>query len=168
MDWVNTAQKSGDYFNIVEGDNRFQLLSHLSPLPLKWTGNAYEPAGEGDTNVSIKGVGWVLQDGVIKLAKLPYTVVKAIKGLMEDEDYAFEEFPMPRAVNVRAVGAGTKEVEYTLIPSPKESPVSQEILDELSKKPTPEEMVEKSKNKVVSPAKTGFEYPEEELGESPF
>lgn len=147
MDWVNNVQKTGDYFNIVEGDNRFQILSHLAPLPIKWTGTTYEPAEEGDTDISIKGVGWVLQDGVIKLAKLPYTVVKAIKGLMEDEDYAFAEFPMPRAVNVRAIGAGTKEVEYSIIPSPKETPVDQTILDQLVQKPTPEEMVEKSKNK---------------------
>lgn len=147
MDWIDEVKTGGEFFDIKEGDNRFQLLSHLAPLALKWTGQKYEPAEEGDTNVSIKGVGWVLQDDVIKLAKLPYTVVKAIRELMNDEDYAFSDFPMPRLVNVKAKDAGTKEVTYTVVPSPKETEVSSEILEQLSQKPTPEEMVEKLKGK---------------------
>jgi len=152
MDWVDKKEAQtkdgGDYFNIVEGDNRFQLLTHLAPQPLKWTGTKYEPAEEGDTGISIKGVGWVLQDGIIKLAKLPYTVVKAVRVLQNDEETRFEEFPMPYALNVKAQGAGTKEVEYNVIPSRKETPVPASVLTELAKKPTPEEMVEKMKNKV--------------------
>lgn len=167
MSWIDeqekkNAEKSSEgYFAIVEGDNRFQLLSHVVPLPLKWTGSTYEPAEEGDTNVSIKGVCWVLQDGKIKLAKLPYTAVKAIRELMNDPDYAFDEFPMPRMVNLKAKGAGTKEVEYNLIPSPKETTVSDEIAAELAKKLTPDEMVEKEKSRgKVSQEKTDtVEYP---------
>lgn len=153
MDWADKVEKpSGEYFKIAEGDNRIQLLSHCAPYALKWTGAKYEPAEEGDTNVSWKGVCWVLQDGVIKSATLPYTVVKAIKGFMEDEDYAFSEFPMPRQVNIKAVGAGTKEVEYNVIPSPKEAPVAPQTLTELAQKPTPEEMVEKMRKvEKVSP-----------------
>lgn len=154
MSWIDAREaehketQGKDYFDMVEGENRFQLLSHCAPLPLKWTGTKYEPAEEGDTNISIKGVCWVLQDETIKLAKLPYTVVKAIRSLQNDPDYAFEEFPMPRVIKVNAKGAGTKEVEYSVIPSPKEIKVSKEILAELAKKPTPEEMVDKMKGKV--------------------
>lgn len=172
MDWVNEREaeiKEGagkDYFNIQEGDNRIQLLTHCAPQALKWTGTKYEPAEEGDKNLSIKGVCFVLQDGVIKLAQLPYTVVKAIKSLMEDPDYAFTEFPMPRMINIKAKGAGTKEVEYSVIPAPKESPVAPQTLTELAGKPTPEEMVEKMKGKVSQAKKV--EYPENDLGDSPF
>lgn len=147
MDWVENMAPKGDYFDVQEGDNRVQLLSHCAPLALKWTGSKYEPAEEGDTNVSIKGVCWVLQDGVIKSAKLPYTVVKAIRELMQDEDYAFSEFPMPRVINVKAKNAGSKEVEYQVVPAPKETEVSSEILEQLAAKPSPEEMVEKLKGK---------------------
>lgn len=162
MNWVDEQEKinqekaSEGYFDIAEGDNRIQLLTHLQPLPQVWDNSEkkYRNAEEGDKNVSIKGVGWVLQDGKIKQAKLPYTVVKAIRGLMEDPDYAFTEFPMPRFINIKAKNAGSKEVEYTVIPSPKETPVSQEILGELAKKPTPEEIIEKirGKAKTVEPA----------------
>lgn len=154
MEWIDKREEQNketqgkDYFNIVEGENRFQLLTHCAPQALKWTGTKYEPAEEGDTNVSIKGVCWVLQDEVIKLAKLPYTVVKAIRALQNDPDYAFEEFPMPRVIKVNAKGAGTKEVEYSVIPSPQIISTKAEVFLELKKKPTPEEMVEKMKGKV--------------------
>lgn len=148
MNWVDDV-KTGDYFDIVEGDNRFQLLTHAAPLALKWDGKKYVPAQEGDTNVSIKGVCWVLQDGKIKQAKLPYTAVKGIKALLDDPDYSFDEFPMPRAVNLKAQNAGTKEVVYSVIPAAKETPVPAEILAELAKKPTPEDIIEKIKGQTT-------------------
>jgi hypothetical protein len=169
MSWVdeqeakNAEKSSGDYFNIQEGDNRVQLLSHVAPLAQVWdnTEKKYRVAEEGDKNISVKGVCWVLQDGVIKSAKLPYTVVKAIRELQNDPDYAFESFPMPRLVNIKAKNAGTKEVEYTVIPSPKENAVPKDILDELGKKPSPEEIVEKIKGKVSQRKSEPVEYPNE-------
>lgn len=166
MDWADNVPSNSKFFKIVEGDNRFQLLTHLAPYALKWNGTRYIPAEEGDKNVSWKGVGYVLQDDLIKEATLPYTVVKAIKGLMDDPDYAFDEFPMPRLVNVKAVGAGTKEVEYNLIPSPKETQVPAAILTELAGKDSPQVLVEnmRKEEKTVSPEKTQ----EELAGEIPF
>jgi hypothetical protein len=169
MEWVDKKEAQvkdgGDYFNIVEGDNRFQVLSHLAPQALRWTGTKYEPAEEGDTGISIKGVGWVLHEGTIKLAKLPYTVVKAVRALQSDEETRFESFPMPYMINVKAKGAGTKEVEYTVIAGRSDSLVSKDVLAELAKKPTPEEMVEKMKNKV-SQAKVHT--PDDLTDEAPF
>lgn len=166
MDWVKdiedkrSEESAEGYFKIEEGDNRIQLLTHLAQLPLVWDGTKYRPAVEGDKNLSIKGVGWILQEGKIKEANLPYTVVKAIKELMEDPDYAFESFPMPRLINIKAKGAGTKEVTYTVIPSPKETEVASEILKELKSKISPEEIVERKKGKSeVSHVKT--DYPED-------
>jgi hypothetical protein len=96
----------------------------------------------------------MLHDGVIKSATLPYTIIKSIRQLMADEDYAFSEWPMPRMINIRAIGAGTKEVEYSVIPSPKEAPVAPEVLEQLATKPTPEEMVEKMRASEVKRATT--------------
>lgn len=155
---IQKAREEG-YFSIEEGDNRIQLLSHAAPFPQVYDPSIkkYRPAEEGDKNISVRGVCWVLQDGKIKEAKLPYTVMKAVRELQQDHDWAFSEFPMPRLINIKAKNAGTKEVEYTVIPSPKETPVSQEILDELKAKPTPEERVESLKDRSV-PAKP--DYPE--------
>lgn len=173
MNWVDsreeeiTKEKADGYFNVVEGDNRIQLLTYCAPLAQVWTGSEYRVAEEGDKNVSIKGVCWILQEGKIKQAKLPYTVVKAVRELMEDPDYAFESFPMPRLINIKAKNAGTKEVEYTVIPSPKEIQVDPAILEELKTKMTPEEIVDKVKGKVAPESlvtkSEPIKYPEEEV-----
>ena len=103
----------GDYFKIVEGTNRFILLSHIQPLAQVWDGSKYRTAEEGDKNVSVKGVCWVLQkeqnengedEYIVKQAKLPYTVVKEIKGISEDPDWDFE-FPFPYPITVTAKGS---------------------------------------------------------------
>ena len=122
------------------------LLTHCAPLTQVWdnASKKYRVAEEGDKGVSIKGVCWVLQDGVIKQAKLPYTVVKEIRALREDPEWDFK-IPFPHAFTLTAKNAGTKEVEYTLNPSPKVVELSKEILDELAKKATPEDIVERIK-----------------------
>lgn len=173
FNWVDEHEKkvneerSKDYFNIVEGANRFVLLSHCAPFPQVFdsASKKYRPAVEGDKNVSIKGVCWVYQDGVIKSAMLPYTVVKQIRSLTDNPDWDFE-LPFKHPLTLNAVGAGTKDVTYTLTPSPKTIDIPDNILDELSKKPSPEDFVEKLKSKV-SPSNNDVQkapdYPEEEI-----
>lgn len=164
MNWVDEVEKVKEeeyekgYFKIVEGDNRVQILTHCPPLAQVYepSTKTYRAAQEGEKGASIKGVCWVLQDGVIKQAKLPYTVIKAIRAYQLDEETAFDSFPMPYAINIKAKGAGTKEVEYTVIASRKETPVSEEILKELKSKPTPEQIIEKIKGKTVSPGNTNY------------
>lgn len=168
MNWIDEQEKmiqedkGKDYFKMQEGDNRIVLLSHCAQYLVKWTGTTYAPAEKNDEGISAKGVCWVLHDGRIKLAQLPYTIVKAIRELMKDEDYAFEEFPMNRGLNLKAVGAGTKEVEYTVIPSPKEYQVPTDVLAELEKKPSPEEMVEKMRSKAPPTVKETHQEPDVE------
>ena len=166
MDWVDAREEKSKeeyekgYFNFVEGANKVLILSHCAPLAQKWTGTKYEPAEEGDQNVSVKGVCWVLHEGLLKQAKLPYLVVKAIRALQNDSEWGFNEFPMRYPVTINAKGAGKKEVEYTVVPSPKEMVAPAEILNELAKKPKPEEIVEKIKGKKSSiPTANASEYP---------
>jgi len=174
MNWVDSQEeknkeKLGDgYFKIEEGDNRVQILTHCAPLAQVWMASEkkYAIAEEGDKATSIKGVCWLLQEGKIKQARLPYTVVKQIRALQSDEDWHFTDFPMPRVINIKAKGAGTKEVEYTVVPAPKETPVPAAILEELSKKPSPEEVVEKMKDRATSKV----QYPNTEVNpeDTPF
>ena len=165
--WVDEQEQknkeNSTYFNIVEGDNRFLLLSHFAPLAQVWDGSKYRVAEEGDQNVSVKGVCWVLQDGVIKSAKMPYTAVKAIRALAEEPDWDFK-FPFPHLINLNAKGAGTTAVKYTLTVSPKKVDLDITVLGELEKKPSPEEVVEKIKgSKPVTENISAPEYPEEEI-----
>jgi len=179
FDWVEKEEermkdeRGSDYFNIEEGKNQFVLLSHFHPLRQVFDPGTkkYRVAVEGDKNISIKGVCWVWQDGAVKQAKMPYVVVKAVRALRDDPDWDFK-FPFPHVLTLNAVGAGTKEVKYSLTPSPKQVAIPQEVLDELAKKPTPEQIVEKIKEGKVSQRNDvdtseqpndGYEYPTEEI-----
>lgn len=173
FDWVDKQEekkkeeRSKEYFNIVEGKQQFQLLSHCAPYPQVYENGKYRPAVEGDTNVTIRGICWVLQDGIIKSAKLPYTIVKAIRALAEDKEWDFK-IPFTHPLTLNAEGAGTKEVKYSLTPSPRTVAIPAEILTELAKKPKPEELVEKIKNKasgntIEDTREAPIEYPSEEI-----
>lgn len=173
FDWVDKheekiqEERSKDYFTVVEGANRFVLLSHCAPLPQVFVPSTgkYRIAEEGDKGVSIKGVCWILQDDVIKQAKLPYVIVKQIRALADDPEWDFQ-IPFPHVLTLNAKNAGTKEVEYTLNPSPRKVEIPTAILDELKKKPTPEEIIEKIKGKVSQgnpTEQTAPDYPDEEL-----
>lgn len=173
--WVDDKEKeieenkSKDYFNIAEGSQQFFLLSHFAPLTQVWDNatKKYRSAVEGDKNPSIKGVCWVLQDGLVKQAKMPYTIVKSVKALAEDSEWEFT-IPFPHQLTLTAKNAGSKEVEYTLTPSPRKTEFTHEILDELSKKPTPENIVEKIKGKSDVQATSSdnggqVEYPKDDI-----
>lgn len=172
-DWVDEQEKQRkeargkEYFSIEEGDNRFVLLSHFAPFAQMYEGGKYRPAKEGEKPEKIVGVCWVWQDGAVKLAKLPYTTIKQVRALSENTDWEFE-LPFAHVLTLNALGAGEKTVKYSLTPSPKRVDVPKEILDELSKKPSPEDMVSKLKGEVVSQGnheeQTGMpDYPQEEL-----
>lgn len=167
FDWVDVKEKeikeerAKSYFDIVEGNNQFVLLTHCAPLAQVFDSSTkkYRIAEEGDTGTSIKGLCWVLQEGVIKQAKLPYTVVKAIRALQQNPDWEFA-LPFPHMLSLRAEGAGTKEVKYTLTASPKTIELTPSIMTELAKKPTPEEILEKIKGAKKVDA---IVYPDEDI-----
>jgi hypothetical protein len=177
MDWIDKREeeiqeeRDDRYFEIVEGKQEFVLLSHLAPLAQVWDGTKYRIAEEGDKNVSIKGLGWVMQDGKVKQAKLPYVVVKDIRSYQQNPEWEFK-LPFPHTFSLTAKGAKTKDVEYTLNASPKKVEIPVAILEELAKKPKPEAVVEKIKegrtgaSSAATPKKhpsMPIEYPTEQI-----
>lgn len=177
MDWVDKREteikdeRAKGYFGIVEGKQNFILLSHTAPLAQVYDNAAkkYRAAEEGEKGASIRGVCWILQEGVIKEAKLPYVVVKSIRALQQNPEWEFE-LPFPHTFTLEAIGAGTKEVKYSLTASPKKIEIPAEILDELKKKPSPEEIIEKIKGGSVETPSTEniseFDYPESDIDPS--
>ena len=131
---------SGDYLKLKEGDNRLRLMSACLP---------HEGSYQGRRN--FKWLCYVLDrvDGKVKPFFMPHTIYKKIEALQTNEDYAFDRVPMPYDLTINAKGAGTKEVEYSLIPARKETPLTpaeQTLLSEM--KPLAElqvALLEKSK-----------------------
>ena len=171
MDWIDKQEKVNEekrvegYMSIEEGDNKFFILSHCAALAQVWDGSKYRPAEEGDKNVSIKGVCWVLQDGKVKEAKLPYTAVKLIRTYQNDSEWDLGDFPWEHQINLTAKGAKSKEVEYGLVLSPKKTPIPADAKAELKKKSTPEDVVERIKGRA-KPVSAGNSYPEEDIDTS--
>lgn len=103
---------SGDYLKLREGDNRFRLMSRCLPHD-----------GEYQGRRNFKWLCYVLDrvDGKVKPFFMPHTIYKKIEALQTNDDYAFTSVPMPYDITINAKGAGTKEVEYSLIPARKET-----------------------------------------------
>jgi len=159
------------YFEMAEGDNKVRVLSEGIVLASHFLGKKEKPAicfgkdegcpyhgskdpsnpqaGEWD-KPNLKWLMYVIdrKDGAVKQAKMPWTVFKRLGELQMMEDWAFDGVPMPYDLTISAIGAGTKEVEYAITPSPKREPITAEQMDELAKKMPIDQVVERIKEKA--------------------
>lgn len=111
-----------------------------------------EKTGE-EKKASVKFVCYVLdrRDGKIKLAELPFAVIKVVTDLQEDPDYAFEDFPCPYDLKI-TFNKETKAPndKYKTLPAPKIEPITAEEASALAEKlktSHPEQYVERRKQK---------------------
>jgi hypothetical protein len=106
---------SGDYLKLKEGGNRLRLMTACLPHPGTYQGRK-----------TFKWLCYVIDrtDGKVKPFFMPHKIYKQIEALQMSEDYGFTDVPMPYDLTINAKNAGTKEVEYTLMPARKESPVT--------------------------------------------
>jgi hypothetical protein len=109
-----------------------RVASQLRPLPGTYQGKP-----------TFKWLCYILdrRDGKVKPYFMPHTIAKALDALQGDPDYAFDDMPMPYDINIKTKNAGTKEVEYNVIPAlPKPlteaelTEISDRSIDELLKK----------------------------------
>lgn len=105
----------GDYFKLQEGANKVRLVSECLEHP-----------GEYNGKPTFKWLCYILdrKDGRIKPFFMAHTIYKQIEALQRDSDYAFDEVPMPYDITINAAGAGTKEVEYTVVAARQNTPLT--------------------------------------------
>lgn len=124
----------GEYFKVKDGTNKVRLVSICLPHESVYKGT--------------KTFKWLCQvidlsDGKVKPYFMPHTVYKQICDLQLDEDYKFDEVPMPYSINIQTTNAGQKEVNYSVIPSPKAVPLTSEQEETIKNAPTIEELQKK-------------------------
>src|SRR3990167_3939290 len=150
-----------EYFKFQEGDNNIRVLSPSvvlarHQLGIKQASICYGKDegciyhGDNDKELRIKWWMWIhdLKDDKVKIAEMPYTIVKALGQFQQSEEYGFTDLPVPYIINIKAENAGTKEVKYTILPARQNSEVSAKVSEEyLNKKPI-EDVVEAVKNKA--------------------
>lgn len=174
-------QSSGgdDWFKLKDGSTKVRVM-HIGKLFTQWfdasskkmnicVGKENGDNMPNDVKPSIRYMTWLLEGGQLKIAILPYKIYKAIEDLQASDDWGFKEMPMPYDITLNVEGAGTKEVKYNVIPSPKMTEVSPEILADLAEQTEPSEIVQKMKDKrikaldgVVAEPKA-IEYPKDEV-----
>lgn len=110
----------GGFYKLKEGDNRFRLMSECLPHRSTFQGKP-----------KFKWLCYVLdrRDGEIRPFFMAHKIYKAIEALQVNEDYAFAEVPMPYDLTVHAKKAGTKDVEYTLMPARRETPLTADEIE---------------------------------------
>jgi hypothetical protein len=106
-----------EYFRPKDGDNRIRVLSAAIPYQ-----------SEFKNKLRVQFVCWVIDraDSKIKLYFMPVSILDAIAAFQRDQDYAFEEVPMPYDINIKTEGAGDIKVKYNVVPSPKQTPLTEE------------------------------------------
>ncbi|SRR5258708_325376 len=116
--------KGDGKFKFQEGDNRIRILTEFAVLV-----NEYQ----GQTSKKFLRFIWDYGTSRVKLAFLPYTIEKQIAALAGSDEYATNELPMPYDLIVKAKNAGTKEVDYQVVPARNNSEVPAEALTQLTK-----------------------------------
>ncbi len=143
------AATGSGWFKMKEGLNQFRVLTEPEVMFENFKmGICYHQCGfEGNP----KYLARVLDrgDNKVKLYKIPFTIFETISGFEQDDELAFSGFPMPYDVKVQAVGAGTKEVKYTVMPSVKQVPVAPEILAEIAKQKPIKEVIAAMQEKNI-------------------
>ncbi len=125
---------SGEYFKVKEGANKIRLMTNTVPHQSTYKGTK-----------TFKHVCWILdyKDMKVKLYFMPHTILKAIEALQLSEDYSFTDVPMPYDVTINAKNAGTKEVDYQLMPARLATEITADALHQLNEKHTIQDVVAK-------------------------
>ena len=133
-------------FKFVDGDNKIRIMSHSPALQSEY---------KGEKRVKFITWVWDYSSNALKLAFFPYSIVKAIAQFESDPEYSFEAIPMPYDLNIKVKNAGTKEVEYIVLPARSESPVPEAATAALEKEKTIEEVrraiIDKQSSNEVPP-----------------
>ena len=163
---------SGDTFKFPEGKSRVRVLAGGTPIAQHWIGgkpyvcygakagcphhgaNTPKDKDGKELKPRVQNVFYILNKSKdpnatqIQLAYFPYTVFKAIKSFSEEQDYEFDELPMPYDIGVTYDKDESPADMYKVIAGKINSPVPKEVLDELATKPSIEEIVETQKEKA--------------------
>lgn len=112
------------------------------------------------TKVSIKYLVYALdrKDNKIKLIYMPYSVCKAIGELQMEEDWTFDDMPMPYDINVKYDPKAAPMQMYVVTPSPARNPLTPEVQSELAGLKSLDTILESIKKKQSAPAEDAYGY----------
>ena len=134
-------RSGGDWFRPKEGTSRVRILTEFEPVLKHWDtrqGRSIVCVGkdkgcpyheEGMSRGSVQYLMWIIdrEDGELKIAALPYSVVKPVADWKEMEDYSYDKVPeYDIIINKTKTGSEARDVKYSVTPARKESPLTEE------------------------------------------
>lgn len=175
---MEKKSSASDFYKIKEGNNVMRILTDFVKVETINTKGKYggivsetNQPDEDDT-VQMKGWAWAIVRGSpdeLKIVQFGKTILSQLVAYRKDPEYAYDAMPCPYDVNIKAIGAGTKEVEYTVIPARQNTDVTEKEIEMLNKKKTIKDIValivEKQDEKQEAP-KVATPYQEEDIDPS--
>ncbi len=151
FNFAEEAKKAdtGSYLKLKEGSNPIRIASEFL---------LYESVYMGKKTK--KFVGFIIDradHGLVKPAFLAKTIIDQIASFQSDSEYGFMEVPMPYDINISAIGAGTKEVQYTVIPARSNTPLTADEVKAIAEAGSVEQFILQLREKEA-----GTEQPEPE------
>lgn len=172
----NLSKSENAFFKPKEGVNKIRILttpvSYYNYFDYKnkrnYTDYEYFESASNRFMAYILDYAEETKEKQIKIYEMPKSVAQQVQALGKDEEFAFSDFPMPYDIKVNAVGAGTKEVAYTIIGGRNSSAPDPEIMELLTKKKTCEEIVKAKVDKTkADQKKEGFSIKDGEFAQVP-
>lgn len=149
------APKNTGFYKFKESDNVFRVMTIFEPIFEDFKqGICFTNCGfEG----SMKQMCYIVDmretdvDGrpepTLKIFKMPNTIADIIINYQYDEDWKYDEVPMPYDIKVNAIGAGLKEVKYTVTPRPTRTTIDPKFIEQLEKATPITDLIKRMKEK---------------------
>jgi len=133
-----------DFYTIKEGSNKMRIMTDFVEVSTinrkgKYAGLvSADNKPQAEDQVQLKGWAWALirknEGDELKIVQFGSRILKQLVAYRNDPDYSFDTMPMPYDIDLKASGAGTKEVSYTVIPARHSTDVSSAEMEALNKK----------------------------------
>lgn len=144
---MQERSNSTDFYKLQEGSNRMRIMTDFERVESIQRGSKYagivsekNKPQDGD-KTTLRSWAWAIirnesGDDEFKIVQFGSTILNQIVAFMDSKDYGFQKFPMPYDIDIKAKGAGTKEVEYTVIPARQNTDLTEQELKGATKQKT--------------------------------
>lgn len=154
--------EDGGWMKLEEGDNKVRIVelnyadygSHYLPSKKKSYACIGKEKGcplcEKGDKPSVRYITWVIDrmDGQFKRMEFGYSIAKQLETFANNDDYGIDESGFPYDITINRKGSGL-DTEYTVLPSRKDSPLTEEEKEKIDELDNLHELVEERKQDTI-------------------
>jgi len=167
------TSKESDFFKLPVGDVKVRILTDFHKVKNVWEGEYpnSKPLGllqkgqkiKDGQSVKTAGWAWVIVRGDVdqmKIVTFPISIIAKVANLKKDDEYTWDEMPMPYDITIHNTGEGGDR--YSITPSRTNASLTEFEQKQLEEKTPIEEIVQKIMDKQSGKIEESqeLEYPE--------